>query len=479
MPADSAAHASARRTAAVRFLDGRINYERAASMPQSEEAWKLDRMRRFLRRLDNPQDGPAVVHVAGTKGKGSTAAMTAAILSAADYRTGLFTSPHLERLEERIAVDGQPCSADDLADLLQRVRPAVESLDRDAAAGEHGPTYFEILTAMAFEQFRRRQVDAAVLEVGLGGRLDSTNVCTPRVSIITSISLDHTQQLGDTLGQIAAEKAGIIKPGVPVVSGVTDDEPRDVIRRIARQNGCRLIERGVDFDVAYHPPRGLETAASPARFDLRRIVPADGGLFDVSLGLLGRHQAANAALALAAIEQLRATGMAVSESAIRRGLAELIWPARVEVVGRRPTVVLDGAHNAASIAALMETLDESLSASRRLLIFAATQEKDLRGMLRQLLDRFDRVLFTRYADNPRGVPPEELLAQARQWQAAEGRGKAPLVESTATPTEAWSEALGWATPADLICITGSFFLAPQMRREIAARPFPAGKRGRG
>ena len=301
-----------------------------------------------------------IVHVAGTKGKGSTSAMVAAVLSAAGYRTGLFTSPHLDRVEERIVVDGQPCSAEELADLVERVRPAVEAMDRDQGPGARGegsemptlqlsnsnlqslipnpspvgPTYFEILTAMALDHFRRRRVDAAVLEVGLGGRLDSTNVCSPCVSIITSISFDHTKQLGETLAAIAVEKAGIIKPGVPVISGVDVEEPREVIRRIARQNGCRLVELGVDFGFDYRPPRHLERAASPAQFDFRylardsehreseensRGLTAPGGAADthrgllapgyftsdVALGLLGRHQAANAAVALAAMEELR------------------------------------------------------------------------------------------------------------------------------------------------------------------------------
>ena len=287
LPMPSRANSSsARRDAALRFLVGRIDYERTQSMPSSEEAMKLDRMRELLARLGNPHEAVPIVHVAGTKGKGSTSAMIAAVLSAAGYRIGLFTSPHLDRVEERIAIDGRPCSGDDLADLVERIRPAVEAMDQAAISplpsgdepevrategsgvrgqgsespNQHGPTYFEIVTAMAFDHFRRRGVNAAVLEVGLGGRLDSTNVCSPCVTIITNISFDHTKQLGDTLAAIAAEKAGIIKPGVPVISGVDTDEPRGVIRRIARQNGCRLVELGVDFHFDYHPPHHLERA---------------------------------------------------------------------------------------------------------------------------------------------------------------------------------------------------------------------------
>ena len=469
-----------RRQSALQFLLNWIDYERTQSMPCSEEALKLDRMRELLRRLGNPQDRMSIVHVAGTKGKGSTAAMIAAILSAAGRRTGLFTSPHIERLEERIVVDGQICTGDDLADLVDLVRPEVEAMARGSDLSD-SPTYFEIITAMALCHFARREANTAVLEVGLGGRLDSTNVCTPCLSIITSISLDHTKQLGDTLSAIAAEKAGIIKPGVPVLSGVVDDEPREVIRRIARQNGCRLIELGVDFDFRYDPPRHLERGPALAHFDFvkpRPVVAEPTATNDqiYSLGLLGRHQAANAAIAVAAVEELRLGGWTIPEAAIERGLSRIAWPARVEVVSRRPVVVLDSAHNAASIAALVQTLDESFSARRRFLIFAASQEKDLHGMLAELVGRFDRIIFTRYLDNPRGVPPEELLSVG--CVLAHTRISSPPrvckhtpYEIAATPAEAWAAVRRITAPDDLICVTGSFFLAAEMRRQIATNPF--------
>lgn len=453
---------------ALRFLLNWIDYERMQSMPCSEEVLKLDRMRELLRRLGNPQDRMSVVHVAGTKGKGSTSAMIAAILSAAGHRTGLFTSPHLERIEERFAIDGQACTADELADLVELVRPEVEAMASGPDPTD-SPTYFEIVTAMALCHFARRGASIVVLEVGLGGRLDSTNVCTPCLSIITSISLDHTKQLGDTLSAIAAEKAGIIKPGIPVFSGVVDDEPREVIRRIAKENGSRLIELGVDFDFRYHPPRHLELASSLAQFDYVKPRPlvaespatTGRGFTTWSLGLPGRHQAANAAIAVAAVEELRRGGWTISDAAVERGFSDIAWPARVEVVARRPAIVLDSAHNAASIAALVRTLDESFSVQRRFLIFAASQEKDLRGMLGELVGRFDRIIFTRYLENPRSVPPETLLSLANDVGC----------EIAATPAEAWAAIHRLAKPDDLICITGSFFLAAEMRRQIADCPF--------
>ncbi|MEX0613266.1 MAG: Mur ligase family protein, partial [Pirellulales bacterium] len=207
------------RQAALHWLMGRINYERTALIAYQERQLKLDRMRQLLTRLGQPDAGMKIVHVAGTKGKGSTAAMIAGMLTAAGYRTGLFSSPHLERIEERFAVDGQPCTADELVALVNRLRPVAHAMDEEAAADGDptaGPTYFDVTTAMALLHFVEREVDAAVLEVGLGGRLDSTNVCLPAVSVITSISFDHMKQLGNTLAAIAREKAGIIKPGVPV-----------------------------------------------------------------------------------------------------------------------------------------------------------------------------------------------------------------------------------------------------------------------
>jgi dihydrofolate synthase/folylpolyglutamate synthase len=455
---------------AMQFLLGRIDYERATAAPYPARDFRLDRMHEMLRRLGNPHQKYPTIHVAGTKGKGSTAAMTAAILRAAGYRTGLYTSPHLDRLEERIVVDGQCCLSGQLVSLVDRIRPIVDALDavpslqgRETPCPLSAPTWFEITTAMALLHFADEQVDIAVIEVGLGGRLDSTNVIQPLVSIITSISFDHMKQLGSTLSAIAREKAGIIKPGVPVVSGVVDFEARQSIDDVRRQQDSPLIQLGADFDFRYRPPRDLDRGASSGEMDFFISTPAARVRYDnLQLSLAGRHQAANAAVSLAAIEQLRRAGWRIPESAIRRGLAEVCWPARVEVVRRHPTVVLDAAHNTASIASLLETLDESFSSSApRLLIFATTQDKQIREMLDLLLPRFDRVLLTRYSNNPRSVPTEELAAFAASLS--------PIPrEICETPLAAWRRALELATPDHLICATGSFFLAAELRTVIAA-----------
>jgi len=455
---------------AMQFLLGRIDYERATAAPYPARDFRLDRMHELLRRLGNPHQKYPTIHVAGTKGKGSTAAMTAAILSAAGYRTGLYTSPHLDRLEERIVIDGMSCPPDQIVSLVDRIRPVVDALDSlpsDSGDGApsplSAPTWFEITTAMALLHFADERVDMAVVEVGLGGRLDSTNVIQPLVSIITSISFDHMKQLGSTLSAIAREKAGIIKPGVPVVSGVTDPEARQSIEEVRRRQDSPLIQLGVEFDFRYRPPRDLDHAASAGEMDF--LVPAGVNrprYENLRLSLIGRHQAANAAVSLAAIEQLRLAGWRIPESAIRRGLADVRWPARVEIVERQPTVVLDAAHNAASVASLLQTLDESFSPSApRLLIFATTQDKQVREMLELLLPGFDRVLFTRYTTNPRSVSIEELAALAASIS--------PIPQDLCeTPAAAWRRARELATPAHLICATGSFFLAAELRTAITA-----------
>ena len=456
-------HSPTAREAALSFLFGRIDYERARNVPYRKSEFKLQRMWELLEQLGNPQQNLPIVHVAGTKGKGSTAVMIAAMMTAAGYRTGAFTSPHLDRLEERLAVDSEPCSAEELVTLVDRIRPVAEVMDREASRGdpdEIGPTYFEITTAMALMLFVRRKVDVAVLEVGLGGRLDSTNACTPQLALITSISFDHTRQLGNTLASIAREKAGIIKPGVSVVSGVTEEEPREVIREVCRQNGCRLVERGVHFDFEYEPPRNLEAAPATGRLDFSYDMPNRQIVYeDLPLAMLGPHQAANAATALAAVAELRAAGWSIPEAAIRNGLRQASCPARVEILARHPAIIVDTAHNQASIDALIATLDESFSPGRRLLVFAATMEKDVRAMLQRVLDRFDQVVFTQYADNPRAVPPEELASMAAAITSKS-------YHAYTDPTEALRAVRVMATPEDLICITGSFFIAAELGRRL-------------
>jgi dihydrofolate synthase/folylpolyglutamate synthase len=471
---------------------GRINFERTAFVSYQERTLKLDRMRQLLTRLGQPDAGMKIVHVAGTKGKGSTSAMISGMLTAAGFRSGFFSSPHLDRIEERFAVDGQPCTAAELVALVDRLRPVVRAMDEEAASeGDPtgGPTYFEVTTAMALVHFVERRVDAAVLEVGLGGRLDSTNVCLPAVSVITSISFDHMKQLGNTLGQIAQEKAGIVKPGVPVVCGVTDREPQAVIARIARAHGCRLIQVGWDFGFTYRScatgfasAGRIEALAEPvapitcAHFepqsaigslDFRYSVPGqEHQIADLSLAMRGAHQAANAAVALATVAELRHQGWCISEDAVRLGLSRAVMPGRVEVFGGEPTVVLDAAHNPASARALVAALAELPAAARRTLVLSISTDKDVPAIVDELAPHFERIIVTQYQENPRAMPAENL---AELFRGTATPASADRISICPTPAEAWQHVLQTAVPGELVCLTGSFYLAAEMRPIMLAR----------
>lgn len=452
--------------AALEFLYGRINYERTARGVPGGSQLNLDRMRRLLDGLGNPEDSLKAVHIAGTKGKGSTALMIANALTAAGYHTGLFTSPHLERLEERICIDGAECTPGELVELVAAVRGTVARLDREASDPAVNPTFFEITTAMAMLHFVRRGVDAAVLEVGLGGRLDSTNVCRPVVTVITSISFDHTQQLGNTLALIAGEKAGIVKPGVPLICGVTQDEPLNAIQRIVAERVASIHRLAKDFEFQYSPPSRSSSVESGGTIDYRDSLTGESTRLDaVSVGMLGAHQATNAAIAIATLRRMQADGWDIPVSAIRHGIATARCRARVEVLSRQPIVVLDTAHNVASIDALLAVLDESFSSEHRVLIFAATRDKDVSGMLRNLLPRFQSVILTRYVENPRGVAPERLSELVGKLRGELSR--VPEVTVCDSPDAAWRKCQAIARPEDLICVTGSFFLAAEIRSIIA------------
>jgi dihydrofolate synthase/folylpolyglutamate synthase len=446
------------------FLYGRIDYERVG-MPASAFDLRVGRMRRLLRALGDPQDAFAIVHVAGTKGKGSTSAMIAAASSASGRRTGLFTSPHLHRLGERFQVDGAEATDAEIAGLVEAVRPAVERLDRDPHFRDlGGATFFEITTAMGLLHSARRGVGLAVVEVGMGGRLDSTNAVRPLVSVLTTISFDHTRLLGSTLGAIAAEKAGIIKRGRPVVSGVRGDEARAMIQHAAAARGGTFREIDVDFRYEYEPPRHPLLRPTPGR---TRVSTWRTDWGDIGLGLLGEHQALNASVALAAVDVLGEQGLAIDRAAVVRGLATLKWPARAEVLRERPWVVVDGAHNPASAVALAEALRTCFPPGPRTLVFGASREKDFRSQLVALLPEFDRIVCTRYLENPRAVPPADVA----ETIVSLGH-EPPLVADD--PASAWDLARTITPDTGLICATGSLFLAAEFRAEVLAlSPDPA------
>jgi dihydrofolate synthase/folylpolyglutamate synthase len=439
---------------AIGYWYGLVDYEK--STPKAADL-NLDRMRALLAQLGNPQERLRIIHIAGSKGKGSTAAMFASIAQAAGLRAGLFTSPHLVRVEERVSINGQPIDARRLAASMKAMKDAAEQANVR-------PSFFEVATALAFHHFASEKVDLAVMEVGLGGRFDSTNVCNPLLSVITSISFDHMDQLGNRLAQITREKAGIIKPGRPIVSGATPDEARAVVESVSQAQGAPLSQLGIDFhevDVAGHvePHSAGKDEIIPGQVRVRtqeRTWPA------MTVGLLGHHQAANAAVVVAGIEQLRRQGLVLSDEAVRHGLANVRWPARMEVLGWRPLVVLDCAHNVASAQAVIDTLRASFPAGPRTLLFAASRDKDLEGILETLLPHFQQVIFTRFTNNPRAAEPGHLADLARKLDR-----KPVIVESN--PETAWPQARAVASQEGLICVTGSVFLAGQLRPIILAQ----------
>ncbi|MGM0487398.1 MAG: bifunctional folylpolyglutamate synthase/dihydrofolate synthase [Planctomycetota bacterium] len=458
------------------FLFDRIDYERTRTVPYRSRGFKLERMLRLAALLGHPEADYPVVHVAGTKGKGSTATMIAAATTAAGFRTGLYTSPHLERVEERFVVDGQQCNEQELVSVLSEVWRATRQLEAETTENAEltGPTYFEVTTAAALLHFHRRNVDCAVLEVGLGGRLDSTNICQPAVSVVTTISLDHTRQLGKTLGKIAAEKAGIIKARTPVVTGVRENEPFEVIESIAAEHDCPLLAAGREFDFVYEDAR---------RRTVETHEPLDGDLLSyweridgmsrrrdhVKIGMRGRHQAANAAVALATLGQLQRLGWTIDEPAIRDGLAKARCPARFELLGSRPTIILDAAHNPASVAALNDAIEEHFPGRPRLLLFATSLDKDASGMLKHLLPHADSLVLTRYLNNPRARDPAELETLAKELMG-ELKGPPPHVEVSPDPGAAWQRVRSLTTPSHVICVTGSFFLAAEIRQYLDGAP---------
>ncbi|HVK10221.1 MAG TPA: folylpolyglutamate synthase/dihydrofolate synthase family protein [Gemmataceae bacterium] len=436
---------------ALAFWYGRIDYERRQPRPGD---LKLDRMRALLRRLGDPHRRVRCVHVAGTKGKGSTSAMLASVLRAAGYRTGLFTSPHLSDVSERVQVDGVPIGREEIAARMGEVAAAVADLDREGDPGR-SPTFFEVITALGFQHFDCRRVDVAVLEVGLGGRFDSTNVCEPLVSVITDISLDHMAILGATRAEIAYQKAGIVKRGVPVVTTAAHPDVVAVIEREAATHHTTVARIGRDFSAEPFECRPFEPPTFAARSRLRKwgVLP---------LGLHGAHQVANAAGVLATVEWLWKIGLDIPFRAVFDGLRDVMWPARMELISRDPVVVLDCAHNVASATALVETLRASFPvAGRRHLIFSASSDKQIAEMLAILAPHFDSFHLTKYESNPRAADPQlmtDLLIELGRTD----------VTRHATPKAAWEAVRGLAKPEDAIVIAGSVFLAGELRPAVRA-----------
>ncbi len=435
--------------AALDYIFNYVDYERRRSVPYTETAWDLQRTRQVLHALGDPHLGLRYVHVAGSKGKGSTAANIDSILRAAGLRTGFYSSPHLHTFRERIRIDGQLIAQADVVDLLEQCKPAIEAVP--------GITTFEIMTVLALLHFAQQQVDWVALEVGLGGRLDATNVITPAVSVITPISLEHTALLGDTIDLIAREKAGIIKPGVPVVVAPQHDEALAAFQDVAGRQGARLVLVGRDWawrliaDSVAGQAFAVQSATSP--WD-------EGQLARLHTPLLGAHQLANATTAIAACAELVGQGAQITAENVQRGLAQVVWPGRLEVLAAPPqaqqTLVLDSAHNDVSARLLRGALARYFPGRPLYFVVGVSNDKDAAGILAELLPGAERALLTR-SRHPRAADPAELAPLAARYVPAD------RIDVVHAAPQALAQALEQAGPDAVICLAGSLFIAGEGR----------------
>jgi len=397
---------------ALDYLYSFVDYSLKHSSELAKAEFNLDRMFRLMELLGNPHAKYPIIHVGGTKGKGSVAAFCAAGLQAAGYKVGLYTSPHLVDYCERIQVNGTPVSHAQLVQLVEQVKEAVARVPK--------LTTFEITTAIAFLFFAGQSVDAGVIEVGLGGRLDATNIVRPNIAVITSLSYDHMSVLGGTLTQIAGEKAGIVKPGVPVVCAPQKEEALEVLLRVAEERGSlfTLVGRDVTYTRTF---RSLDGQALRIRTFNRAALPVKDSrpeterrrkqrMINLQIPLLGLHQVDNAATAYAA---LKLSGLNIADESIARGFARVRWPARFEIVRRNPPIILDSAHNQDSFARLRETLDEYFPGRQVYLIFGASEDKNIPGMFAEMESKIRWLIIT-CADHPRAVPAETIQKLADQ-----------------------------------------------------------------
>ncbi len=445
---------------AIEYLHSLTDYEKRRIERYSPQTLDLSRVERLLDMVGNPHRLYPSVHVAGTKGKGSTSAMIESVLRAAGYRTGFYTSPHLHTFRERIRIGADLISREEVVSLVEEFRPLIARIP--------GITTFEAITAIAFTYFARQKIAVLVAEVGLGGRLDATNVLRPEVAVITSLSLDHTYLLGNTLPEIAAEKAGIIKDGVPVVTAPQRPEALAVIEETARARHAPLTVVGRDW--VWEPgPFDLKgqsfTFRRGASFILRSDLEGD-----YWIPLLGRHQLENGATALAALQILLERGFRLSRAAAQEGLKNVQWPGRLEILSTDPLVVVDCAHNPYSTEVLRESLREWFPGRRWVLIFGASADKDIPGMLRALLPMTDYLIVTR-SDHPRSATPVELADMA----ASVGGG----AEIAVNIRRALQRALTLLKPDTGILVTGSIFLVAEAREEWAehnGQPVPENDR---
>lgn len=423
----------------------------------------LERTEKILELLGNPHKKLKCIHIAGTNGKGSTTAMVTKILVEAGYKVGSYISPFIEEFEERIQINNKNIPKDDLSEIVTEVSKAVDTV---VALGYSNPTEFEIITCAGFLYFYKNNVDFAVLEVGIGGRLDSTNVIIPILSVITSISLDHTQILGDTLDKIAYEKAGIIKEGIPVIIFPQQKQSEDVIEKTCRERNCKLIK----------VPRSSSSYLGKENLQQVAITTMDGAIninnntitqkikvqtlsndYIIELSLLGKHQLLNCSVAVHVIEELIGQGFKINKDNILMGLRSVKWPARLEVMNKKPLVVIDGAHNVDGIKNLTESIDMYFNYNKIILILGILADKQVEEMIKTIVPKVSRVItVTPHSD--RAELSEELKVQVEKYTTN--------CEAIEDYEVAYKKALSYCTEEDLLLVAGSLYMAGDMRKII-------------
>ena len=433
--------------AALRYLFSQTDYERMLRVRYNSDTFNLDRMRMLLEQMGNPHEKIRSVHIAGTKGKGSTATMLARMLQCCGYKVGLYTSPHICDIRERIRVNGDLITRASLTRLIGQAKEVIEKLPTQK------PTFFEVFTAMAFRHFANEKVDMAVVETGLGGRLDSTNVLQPAVCGLTSISMDHMHQLGGTLAEIAGEKAGIFKQDTPAVSVPQDPVAEQVLRREAQQRGAKLLFTGQDIHFSYR----VESSRREGCHTRVCLTTPQSQFEHLPVPAFGEHQAVNCGLALALLDQLKVQGMKIDDAQAAKGLASVDLPGRMEIICGDPRILVDGAHNAASVRALMRAIGQHIPYDSMVVIFGCAADKDIPGMMDQIATGADKMIFTMAQNNPRAADPTDL---AEAYEQCCGRGS----QLAADLPEAIRIANSAVSREDIICICGSFYLVGEAKR---------------
>ncbi len=435
--------------AAIAYITEFIDYERSPDFSRQARLYNLNRISHLLGLLGNPQERLRVVHIAGSKGKGSTAALIASILSSAGYKTGLFTSPHLRTPRERCRINGELISKTDIALAIEKMKPAIDEVSRS----EFGRvSFFEIYTALAFCYFADKATDFAVVEVGLGGRLDATNVVNPVATVITPIGLEHTAILGETYTAIAAEKAEIIKHGCPLALAPQVPAAQAVFEKIASERAAPIISAAANNKLR-------RARLQSATTETRASVPV-GQHFDVEnypglfIPLLGEHQCINAATAIAGIECLKQRGYTMPRESVYRGIAQVEWPGRMQVIQDSPIVLLDGAHSPESMRLLCREIRRNFRYNRLIFVVSLMRDKAVKEVGKIVCQDADAVIVTEVSDNPRVMPAHDIH---RAWQTM-----CQEVTVCPTPKEALRTALAWASSEELVCVTGSLYLVGEV-----------------